>query len=267
MNIAAVRTISFSPTGTSKAVVTAIGEGFAGVAEQVGTDLTCPGFSAGAPIGENDLAVIGVPVYAGRVPALAVERLQTIEGNGAPAVIVVVYGNREFEDALLELQEIAAARGFRVVAGAAFIGEHSFSTAELPIAEGRPDKEDLDKAREFGRTLAAALAGYLKGGAVKLDIPGNIPYKEGMTNLPFAPVVDHEACTRCGICVEKCPAGALSLKAEIVTDVDSCILCASCIKVCPEQAVSLKSTPMAEKMAALHEHCSVRKEPQLFMQS
>lgn len=266
MTISAVRTIYFSPTGTSKTIVRAIGEGIEGITDREETDLTYPGFSPGNEVGENDLAVIGVPVYAGRVPALAVGRLQSLKGNGAPAVIVAVYGNREFEDALVELRDIVTNNGFTVVAGAAFIGEHSFSTAELPIAEGRPDAADIVKAREFGRNVSKSLESIDEERGGEVAVPGNVPYREGMKNLPFSPVVDQGVCTRCGTCVDTCPAGAVTLDADevIVTDVDSCILCASCIKNCPEQAVSLESTPMAEMMAALHKNCSERKEPQLF---
>lgn len=265
MNISSVRGIYFSPTGTSKSVVQAITDGFEGVSGREETDLTYPEFTAGGTIGENDLTVIGVPVYAGRVPALAAERLKNIQGNGAPVVIVVVYGNREFEDALVELRDIATANGFHVVAAGAFIGEHSFSTAELPIAEGRPDSEDIRKAREFGRSVMEALAASDKSGAKELKIPGNIPYQEGMKNLPFTPSVNHDACTLCETCVANCPTGAVSMNDTVVMDVTACILCCSCIKTCPEGAVSLQAPPIREKMVMLNSKCQARKEPQLYL--
>ena len=51
-----------------------------------------------------------MPVYAGRVPALAVERLKGIKTSGVKCVIVAVYGNRAYEDALVEMQDIATER-------------------------------------------------------------------------------------------------------------------------------------------------------------
>jgi len=118
-----------------------IAKGFEGVGRVKQTDLTYPAFLPCARLGARDLAIIGVPVYAGRVPEIAAHRLKEIKGAGTPAVVVAVYGNREFEDALVEMRDIAIAQGFEVVAAGAFIAEHSFSTDELPIAAGRPDSE------------------------------------------------------------------------------------------------------------------------------
>jgi len=257
--------IYFSPTGTSKSVVVAIAEGLEGVGRFLETDLTHPGFTPCTLLGPDDLAVIGVPVYAGRVPEIAEKRLKEIKGAGTPAVIVAVYGNREYEDALLELREIATARGFRVVAAAAFIGEHSFSTEELPIAAGRPDPEDLKKARDFGRSIVRSLASSREGGTREIDIPGNVPYRDGMENLPFTPLVDQDICTLCETCIKNCPVGAISLDGRIVMDAETCILCASCVKCCPEKAVSVRSTPLGALIIELAEKCRHRKEPELFL--
>jgi ferredoxin len=265
MNLRNARVIYFSPTGTSKRVVQAIAEGFEGVDSSNEIDLTRPGFSPGPRLGIDDLAVIGVPVYAGRVPEIAARRLKEMSGSGTPVVIVAVYGNREFEDALVELRDIVVAQGFEVVAAGAFIGEHSFSTDELPIAAGRPDSEDLKKAREFGRSIIRSLASLEEGGKIEIHIPGNVPYRDGMENLPFTPVVDHTICTECETCVENCPVGAITLDDQIVMDSETCIFCASCVKGCPERAVSFNSTPIADELAELSEKCSARKEPQLFL--
>ena len=152
-----VQVIYFSPSGTSKSVVLALVEGFEGVGSINETDLTHPGFLPCARLGTNDLAVIGVPVYAGRVPQTAVHRLKEITGGGTPVVIVAVYGNRAVEDALVELRDIAAAQGFEVVAASAFIGEHSYHTVSTPIAGGRPDAADLARAADFGSAVRQRL--------------------------------------------------------------------------------------------------------------
>lgn len=263
MNIDRVRVIYFSPTGTSKRVVIAITEGFDGISVEE-TDLTYPEFSTCGYLSPNDLMVIGVPVYAGRVPALAVKRMEAITGSNTPAVIVAVYGNREFEDALVELRDIVTEKGFQVVAAAAFIGEHSYSTDEFPIAAGRPDGEDIVKAREFGRSVAQVIASF-EGEYSMIDIPGNVPYKEGKGISTFTPVVDEDICTQCGTCVDNCPSGSISLESMVLIAVESCILCASCVKTCPEEAISFTSTPVHEKMVMLNKKCSARKEPQIFI--
>jgi len=94
----------------------------------------------------TDLAILASPVYYGRMPedvALYWAALKTI---ALPAVVLVVYGNRHYDDALLELYNIALNRGLFPIAGAAFIAEHSYSSPRYPIAQGRPDSEDLRKA-------------------------------------------------------------------------------------------------------------------------
>ena len=82
---------------------------------------------------QAELVVIGAPVYGGRIPIDAKFRLQRINANNTPAVIVVMYGNRKYEDALLELNDIVVETGFKPVAGGAFIGKHSFENDSIPI--------------------------------------------------------------------------------------------------------------------------------------
>lgn len=140
----------FSPTRTSKQVGEAIVRG-TGLTNVVTTNLTL--HAAEVDIPENTLTLIAVPVYGGKVAPLAMERLQGIRASGSPVVLVVVYGNRAYEKALIELDAFASAQGFKVIAGATFVGEHSYSTEQNPIAPGRPDANDLQYAEEFGAKI------------------------------------------------------------------------------------------------------------------
>ena len=63
----------------------------------------------------DDLVVFGVPVIAGRVPNVLLKFLDTLQGGGALAVPVVLYGNRNFDDALIELRNILQDRGFYAI--------------------------------------------------------------------------------------------------------------------------------------------------------
>ena len=99
--------------------------------------------------GPSDIVVFGVPVIAGRVPNVLLPFLNTLEGGGAMAVPVVLYGNRNFDDALIELRNILEERGFHTVAAGAFIGEHSFSRI---LAAGRPDEKDMQIAGWFAES-------------------------------------------------------------------------------------------------------------------
>lgn len=152
MNIGSAKLIYFSPTQTTKRVIEGIAQGVR-IATVEYLDLTPP--EAGTrKLTEmhGELAIIGAPVYSGRLPADMISRLRRLKGNDAPAVIVV-YGNRAYEDALLELRDLALETGFKPIAAGAFIGEHSYSSNATPIAVGRPDMEDLRKAKEFGEMI------------------------------------------------------------------------------------------------------------------
>lgn len=261
MDIRAIKTLFYSPTGTSRKIAEAISKGVQDQEPITQLDLTPPSPYEKSVLGAEELAVIAVPVYAGRIAPVARERLQTISGSSTPAIVVVVYGNREYEDALLELVEFTQGQSFTVVGAAAFIGEHSFSSVEQPVAHGRPDESDLNLAQKFGSELRDKLTDSITG---EVEVPGNSPYRDGMPNLPFTPTIITAGCTLCKQCFELCPTGAIDGTDSIGIDPGKCTFCCSCIKGCPEQCISLGKGPMAEKALWLHENCSSRKEPELF---
>ncbi|MDO4545147.1 MAG: 4Fe-4S binding protein, partial [Bacillota bacterium] len=193
---------------------------------------------------ENDILVFGTPVIAGRVPNVLLKFLDTLEGGGAMAVPVVLYGNRNFDDALMELRNILEAKGFHTVAAAAFIGEHSFSKT---LAAGRPDIEDMNVAAKFADRVSEKILSIIKdndgdnekirqalmaAGPIKVDGQEPLrPYYQPQDRkgnpiniLKVKPKVDREKCTGCGMCVDACPMG--SIKAEAPGHVDGiCIKC------------------------------------------
>ena len=260
MTINDVRLITFSPTRTSYRVGEAIVRGIG--ADRVETlDVTLPGdFHATLPT--ESLAVILVPVYGGHPAPPALERMKQIQGQGTPAVIGVVYGNRAYERALMELDAFVSAQGFKVIAGGTFIGEHSYSTAEHPIASGRPDEEDLLYANLFGQKIrtkveAAADLEHLYGVDVRRIQRPRQPFfplfrflrrvvklrKSGVP-MPRVPQVDADQCTHCGLCVAHCPTGAIRKGEECDTMAERCIRCCACVKTCPQKARTF-DTPFA----------------------
>ena len=261
-----VRIISFSPTGTTRKVLEGIAAGL-DVQTVERLDLT-PASARTLPRRDLDdtLALIGAPVYAGRVPIQAAEALRNVKTPGAPAILVVVYGNRAYEDALLELKTIVAEAGFRPVAAAAFVGEHSFSTQEIPIAWGRPDKEDLEKARSFGDRIHRMLEnGRLRADLSALNVPGNLPYRDRMSFLGVTPETAESVCTHCGECGEVCPQQAITVGEDgIFTDTGKCILCCACVKTCPEGARRVTDPTVVQIVQKLAAVCWDRKEPEFF---
>lgn len=266
MNLESVKLVYFSPTGTTKKILEGIAAGTQ-VENIEHVVMTLPDAET-KPV-ENfsdELVIIGAPVYAGRLPGDAVKRFQGLKAENTPAVVVVVYGNRDYEDALLELTELSKAQGFVPVAGGAFIGEHSFSTGEMPIAVDRPDTKDMEEANAFGEAITKKIAGLQSYDNINsLNIPGNFPYKDGMPPMPGAPVTLEDLCITCGTCVDVCPKAAITMAEKIETDPNLCIKCCACVKECPTNA-RVMDLPFVKNISKwLHENCSERKEPELFI--
>ena len=265
MNINSTKLVYFSPTQTTKKVIEAIAETIES-ARVEHVDLTPPAALTRKPMEVHDeLALIGSPVYAGRLPVDMIARLRRLKGNNTPAAIVVVYGNRAYEDALRELRDLALEIGFRPVAGGAFIAEHSYSTAAVPVAAGRPDGDDLMRAREFGKTINEKMSSLTTdGGTLPLQVPGNFPYKERAGLVNVAPVTDHTVCTRCEKCIPVCPTAAITLQDTVTTDPGMCIRCCACIKICPEGARSMEDPRIKQVAENLSRNCRARKEPEIY---
>ena len=185
-----ITVICFSPTHTSRAIAGAVADGMARTRCGAGATASCPSIvrtldltldRSDEPIilTSGETVVLGAPVYAGRVAPEAVRRLKRIQiaaGASIPAVVTVTYGNRNYEDALVELYDLALSLGLTPFAAGAFIGEHSYSTPAMPIAEGRPDSMDLADASIFGGECARKLES--PGAFAPFHIKGNRPYKE-----------------------------------------------------------------------------------------
>jgi len=265
MKVEQVKLIYFSPTGTTRKVVESIARGIS-VADVEHIDLTLPEGARQAikPL-SDELAIIGAPVYGGRLPVDAIDRLNPVKAANTPAILVVVYGNREFEDALLELKNVAIELGFNPVAGAAFIGEHSFATEDVPIANGRPDSRDVQLAMDWGAKIKNKINALRSPGApMDLEIPGRFPYEGGVRSMVVSPVTQADPCTVCGTCASVCPTAAISINGSVATDIELCIRCCACIKNCPTGARVWEDETMKTIATWLNENCSARKEPRMF---
>ena len=241
----------FSPTGGTKKVADAIAVGFN--IPVVEMDLTKE--VSHATLGEKDALMAVLPVYAGRVPQISLERLSALKGNGQKAVAVAVYGNREYEDALLETKDALEANGFQVIAAAAFIAEHSIVRS---IANHRPDAEDEALCRQFAADVMAKA-----DNASPVQVPGNNPYK-ALKPSAFHPAAN-ESCVKCGVCAQQCPVGAIAMEDPSQTNHDLCINCMRCVQVCPVSSRALPETFQTMITQMLNQNAAGYKKPVVFL--
>lgn len=264
----------FSPTGTTKKVAEELAKGIAqeltGEISVARVDFTLPqGRKEPVSYSEGDLVILGVPVYAGRVPNVLLKYLDTVRGNGALGIALVLYGNRAYDDALIELKDIMESKDFKTVAACAFIGEHSFSKV---LAANRPDTQDLNIVQEYAAKIAQKIENQRKLPA--LNVPGNKPYRpyylpikedgQRVNILKVTPQTKSN-CINCQICVKVCPMG--SICPDDVTSMQGiCIKCGACEKKCPVQAKYFTDEGyLWHKNEIEEKYSSSRKEPELYL--
>ena len=245
----------FSPTGGTLKIAKIIMSDLSSSTETI--DLSSPtedfskySFSA------DDIVLIAVPSFGGRVPSLAVSRLAKVKGNGARCILLCVYGNRAYEDTLIELYDTASGCGFSVVAAVSAIAEHSIMHQ---YASGRPDKQDEMKLKSFSQKILQKL----EKPSDPPKIPGNKPYKKaGAAGL--VPKTNKE-CIDCGLCAKQCPANAINRADVRKVDSKKCISCMRCVAKCPRSAKTVNGVMVAAASLAIKKACSLRKECELFI--
>lgn len=246
MELKKIWAVYFSGTGTTRRTVERIASGLAEklalLVEKI--DFSCPQVrQQELRFDAADLVVFGTPVYAGRVPNVLLPFLQEkIVGGGALAVPVVLFGNRAYDDALMELRNILAADGLHPVAAAAFVGEHSFSRT---LGQGRPNENDEALMDEFAAKTADLVRRLPAAPEKPVAVGGQEPLRPYYTPrdragnpiniLKVKPKTDMTRCGGCGLCAEMCPMGSID-----PTDVSAvrgiCIKCCACVKGCPTGA-------------------------------
>lgn len=249
--------IYFSATYTTRTVCQ-------GIARRIGGDIVEHDITNEAPkenveIGPDDRVLFGAPVYCGRIPEMAAERIRNFVGHNTKAVTVVVYGNRAFDDALLELTRLVETNGFRVIAASAFIGRHCIFPT---VATNRPDAEDEKKMEEFACTCRKMLEADVNTWK-SIELPGNKEEYCPHGRVPFCPVPTDD-CINCGTCAELCPTGAISRADAHEVNADLCIACGRCVVVCPQHGRHFTGDMYAASSVKFTEANAVRQEPEFF---
>lgn len=260
MHVSEAELIYFSATGTTRKIVDTIGRAIS-VRKNVRNLLLQP-LEEETVIPPETVTVVAMPVYNGRLPALCSQSLAHLKGKKTPAIAVVVYGNREYDDALLELKNLLEANGFFVVGAGAFIARHSIFPE---VAAERPDDNDLKVIGEFAKHSLEKLESLSSpADLMPLDIKGNFPYKE-LKTVPMKPS-SGDNCSLCGTCADICPVQAISLT-DVSTETDEslCISCGACISICPDESRQYRGADYEKFKGKFIERFSLRKEPEIFI--
>lgn len=253
-----VSQIVFSPTGGTGQVADIVTGAWGMPVHSIDLTDAKADFSA-LQLKNEDLAVIAIPSFGGRVPALAAQRIAKLHGNQSQCVIICVYGNRAYEDTLIELKDLAEQSGFRVMAAIAAVAEHSIMHQ---YAAGRPDAEDRRVLQDFAETIMKKIHENLPEASAP-QIPGNVPYKKS-GSVGLVPKADKQ-CIGCGLCAEKCPAQAIDGESLKTADSKKCISCMRCIAGCPQSARKVNGALVSAAALAIKKACSSRKENELYI--
>ena len=245
----------YSPTYSTAKVTKYIAQNLA--KELIEHDLTKNNISK-INLSKNDLVIFAAPSYGGRIPNPMPQLLENFTADNTPAIAITVYGNRDYDDTLLELTDIITKQGFVTIAAAAFIAQHSLVT---DIAADRPNPQDFDQMKNFSQKILAKLEQQATFAAI--TVKGNRPYKEFNTP-PFTPYTT-DKCINCNRCIELCPTQAIEQNNPYNTFADKCILCARCVRICPTQARLLPEQPMQMLSQHLKEICQTAKQPEFFL--
>lgn len=245
--------IIFSPTGGTYKVSDIIAKELSQNIEEI--DLSATNFANQSLNG--DLAIISMPSYGGKAPKIAIDRLKQIQGNGINTIIIAVYGNRAYEDTLIEIYDEATNAGFNVIGAISAVAEHSIIRK---YAKGRPNKDDEIQLKDFSHKIQEKIN---KPDNSKPNIPGNRPYKT-FNGVGLTPKTNNK-CTKCGLCAKKCPTGAINPNNPTQIDNQKCISCMRCVYICPKSAKGISKLITLVAGLAIKKECSIKKENELFL--
>ena len=243
--------VVFSPTGGTRKVADAVMDGVS--KDRIYIDLSEPGFKGtDVQIGDGDIVVIAVPSFGGRAAPLAMQRLKLLKGNGARCVLVCAYGNRAYEDSMVEMQDVATSIGLKVISTIAAVTSNSIVPE---YGAGRPSKKDLEELTRFGTEVAS------KDTPVS-SVPGNRLYKKELgTKLAPQPT---SACNKCGKCAASCPTNAIDT-VTFKANKSACVSCMRCIRDCDQDARKLNGVIVSLLKMMIGKQCTSPKENELHL--
>lgn len=248
--------VYFSQTGNTQKTAQAIQEK---MAEAAGHCALLRLEEADPAIFSNyDLVGFGLPAFYFREP-INVHHFfndlpdQRTAGRPKPFFFFVTHGGTP-GDVYSQIDRLAISRGLQTIGYFQCLGVDTFPpfADRKPLtAGGHPDQNDLLLAKAFAKDIVHKAGAYLNHGELnKPKIPGNWFTKTvaalfserkiswGMKqHLLPAKNIRPDKCTQCGLCVENCPQGIISLNPYPVIEESNCIACYHCQRICPTNAI------------------------------
>ncbi len=249
--------IYFSPSNTTRRITEEIANKFEGKQEEYNL-LNVASGNTPTEFRDDTLVIVGMPIFAGRIPKTAHDKLINFKGNNTPAIAIVNYGNANIDDALLELNDILKENGFKIVGTGTTVSQHSIIT---DVAKNRPDADDLNKLNEFVEKCREKLE---SGEFNDIKVPGNKPYRD-YGAVPLTPTCDESLCAFCYECVSVCPEEAIPDMDPVATDTEKCSACTACIYVCPEDARYFSGDLFENMKTKFIANFSKRKEAEFYL--
>ncbi len=205
---------------------------------------------------KDDVCVVAVPSFSGRVPQFIIPKISKLNGAGAKAVLITAFGNRAFDDTLLELFNTMTKADFICFAAMAAVTRHSVMPK---YGNGRPDSDDISQIKEFSEKCRNEFVQRVN----TVALPGNFPYRK-YQSIPIKPKAD-KSCNKCGLCAKRCPVKAIDPQRLNKTDKNKCISCLQCVAKCPRQARHINKFVLKAAEIKMKKLCGDRKENAFFI--
>ncbi|MCR4658943.1 MAG: EFR1 family ferrodoxin [Bacteroidales bacterium] len=269
-----IKVYYFSPTGGTLQVAQHLGDRLGALlgAEVEYHSYTLPREREVLPQVEAENVVVwATPVYAGRIPNKTLDYVRrALRADGNPAVALVTFGNRAYDNALAELVGLMEEGGMKPVGAAAMVTRHVFSDT---LGEGRPNEEDLAALDRFAAQVVEKLLTHYS--ELTTVVPGEAHperyYTPLKTNndpagfLKAKPSCNSALCTRCGECLDVCPMGSIGAKDGMLTFDGICIKCQACRRRCPTGAIAFTDSEYLSHVAMIERTFDAPKRPEFFV--
>lgn len=221
--------IYFSPTGGTKKVADIMIKAMKKDAQEIDM-IKDPDKILQTEFSEDDICLIAVPSYGGRIPSVTVDKFQKLQAKGTKAILVAVFGNRAIDDTLVEMQDILENAGFVCVVGVEAVAEHSLMHQ---FGTGRPDQQDEKELIRFSEQIMQKIETKME--CMKVELPGNHNYRE-YNGVPFKTCCKWQMYFLWNLCKRMSSRSRFQKMNPKVTDKEKCISCMHCVAVCPQKA-------------------------------